>query len=142
MHGGDHARLIVRDAVVREARNRGGEHGQDAEADRHVRRAAHVEDVEDDGQREGTDGHVGEGGVQAVAQPFAVQEVGDGFDWPEDRADPAHVEVAEGFRPARLGIEQAGEESTDHDLFLLTIKSTALGPPGIAACLAQDCSGE
>ena len=54
--------------------------------------------------------------MDRVAQPLAVQEVLDRADRPEDRAEPADVEIAERLCPARLGIDQTREEPTDHPL--------------------------
>ncbi len=112
--GGHHARVVVGVAVIGRARNRRSDHGQDAEAQRPVGGGSQVEDVEQDRQREGADGYIGQRGVDRVAQPLAVQEV---FDWPdraEDRPDPADVEVAQGLGPACLGVDQTREEPTDH----------------------------
>ena len=55
-------------------------------------------------------------GVDRVAQPLAVQEVLDRPDRPEERPDPAHVEVAEWPAPSRPVRSQIrANKSTDHD---------------------------
>ena len=116
MDGGHHARLVVRIGVVGRTRYRGSEHRQDADADRPIGCRPQVQDVEQDGQRQDADRYVRQRGMDGVAKPLAVEEVLDRPDRPEDRTQPAHVEIAERPCPTRLGVQDPREQATDHVL--------------------------
>ena len=100
--------------VVGEADDGGAEHRQDADQQRDVRPDRLADDVEDqrDGQR--ADRDVGQGRVNRVAQPRPVEEVLHRPHRPEQRRQPAVVEVAERPSPARLGVDEPRHEATDH----------------------------
>ena len=95
--------------VVRQAGDRGDDHRQDAEEHRDVGDERLADDVGDerDGQR--ADRDVRDDGMDRVAEPRPIQEVLDGPDRMEERAEPAVVEVAERLRPTGLGVHGTGQ---------------------------------
>jgi hypothetical protein len=69
------ARRAVRIGVVREPGGGRGEHRQDPEDERDLRRDTLTEHVEHDDEEEDPDRHVRQDGVDRVAEPATVQEV-------------------------------------------------------------------
>ena len=67
-----------------------------------------VQDVEDDDEREGADGEVGQDGVQAVTQPRPVEEVLQATEASEQGREPSVVEVAGTDGPTPFGRRGAG----------------------------------
>ena len=114
MDGCSQSRGAVRVRIVREARDRGRSHGQDAQDEDGVGGSALVKEVKQDHAGEQADGDVGDRGVKRVAQPGPVEEVLRWTDRPEERHQPAMIEIAKRLSPRRLGIHEASKESGDH----------------------------
>src|SRR5205085_3831704 len=73
-----------------------------------------ADQVRDDRDGHRADRHVRHGGVDGMSEPRPVEESLDRADRMEERRQPAMVEVAEGLRPAGLGIDRAVDIATDH----------------------------
>jgi hypothetical protein len=125
---------------VRETGERGADGAHDADEDRIVgapargalpwpSAAAGIERVEDERGRPGAEGHVGEGGMQRVAEPRAVQEIlhgsagvpaglEGGCDRPlQGVLDRGHPLLS--FDPLRCALGEPGQPRVTHRQFLL-----------------------
>jgi len=114
VHGSPRARPAVRVRVVGQAGDHRGHERELTDDAGQERATCHAREIEDEGDEERADRHIRDCRVKRVAEPGPVEEVLDRPNRAEQRDEHTVDGVADRTCPGFLGVEDAGEQPSEH----------------------------